>query len=84
MLIAGVATGGTEGYIYVRAEYPLAVKRLQVAIDKATEAGLLGDDIMGSGFASTSTSTGAQARSSAARAAPLTASIEGKRGACPA
>ena len=50
MMIAGVATGATEGYIYVRAEYPLAVKRLQVAIDKAAAAGLLGDDIMGSGF----------------------------------
>ena len=50
MMIAGVATGATEGYIYVRAEYPLAVKRLQTAIEKATEVGLLGDDIMGSGF----------------------------------
>ena len=50
MMIAGVATGAHEGYIYVRAEYPLAVKRLQTAIDRATETGLLGDDIMGSGF----------------------------------
>ena len=50
MMIAGVATGAAEGYIYVRAEYPLAVKRLQTAIERATEVGLLGDDIMGSGF----------------------------------
>ena len=50
MMIAGVATGATEGYIYVRAEYPLAVERLQVAIDKATQLGLLGDNIMDSGF----------------------------------
>ena len=50
MMIAGVATGATQGYIYVRAEYPLAVERLQVAIDKATRLGLLGDNIMDSGF----------------------------------
>ncbi|HAZ67634.1 MAG TPA: NADH-quinone oxidoreductase subunit F, partial [Oscillibacter sp.] len=39
-----------EGYIYVRAEYPLAVSRLKAAIAKAQELGLLGDDILGSGF----------------------------------
>ena len=50
MLIAGIATGATEGYIYVRAEYPLAVKRLRTAIAKAEEMGLLGDNIMGSDF----------------------------------
>lgn len=42
MAICGYATGATEGYIYVRAEYPIAVKRLQIAIDSARELGLLG------------------------------------------
>ena len=50
MMIAGRAAGSDEGYIYVRAEYPLAVRRLYTAIAKAEEAGLLGDDILGSGF----------------------------------
>ena len=50
MAIAGYAVGADEGYIYVRAEYPIAVKRLQIAIDKATECGLLGDNIFGAGF----------------------------------
>ena len=50
MTICGYATGATEGYIYVRAEYPIAVKRLQIAIDQAKEMGLLGKDIFGSGF----------------------------------
>ena len=49
MIIAGVAVGATEGYIYVRAEYPLAVKRLQRAIEEAERYGILGDDILGSG-----------------------------------
>ena len=50
MTICGYATGATEGYIYVRAEYPIAVKRLQIAIDQAKEMGLLGKNIFGSGF----------------------------------
>ena len=50
MTIAGYAIGATEGYIYVRAEYPIAVSRLQIAIDQAREYGLLGKDIFGSGF----------------------------------
>ncbi len=50
MTIAGYAIGATEGYVYVRAEYPIAVKRLQKAIDDAREYGLLGKDIFGSGF----------------------------------
>lgn len=48
--ICGYATGATEGYIYVRAEYPIAVKRLQIAIDEARELGLLGKNIFDSGF----------------------------------
>ncbi len=50
MAIAGYAVGTSHGYIYVRAEYPLAVKRLQIAIDQAKSLGLLGDNILGSGF----------------------------------
>lgn len=50
MAIAGYAIGANEGEIYIRAEYPLAVHRLRVAIEQATEMGVLGDNIMGSGF----------------------------------
>ena len=50
MAIAGYAIGASEGYVYVRAEYPIAVKRLQIAIDQAKEYGLLGDNIFGTGF----------------------------------
>lgn len=50
MAIAGYAIGSQQGYIYVRAEYPIAVKRLRIAIDQAREAGLLGKDIFGTGF----------------------------------
>ena len=50
MIIAGYAIGASNGYIYIRAEYPLAIHRLQVAIKQATEMGLLGKDILGSGF----------------------------------
>ena len=49
MAIAGYAIGASQGYIYVRAEYPLAIKRLKIAIEQATELGLLGTDIAGSG-----------------------------------
>ncbi len=50
MAICGYATGATEGYVYVRAEYPIAVARLQIAINQAKKLGLLGKDIFGSGF----------------------------------
>ncbi|MBM7854794.1 NADH-quinone oxidoreductase subunit F [Desulfohalotomaculum tongense] len=50
MAICGFATGSHEGYIYVRAEYPLAIKRLKIAIAQAEEYGLLGDNILNSGF----------------------------------
>ena len=50
MAIAGYAIGATQGYIYVRAEYPIAVERLEIAIAQARELGLLGDDIFGTGF----------------------------------
>ncbi len=50
MAIAGYAIGSDQGYIYVRAEYPIAVKRLEIAIRQAREYGLLGKDIFGTGF----------------------------------
>ncbi|HCA69155.1 MAG TPA: NADH-quinone oxidoreductase subunit F, partial [Lachnospiraceae bacterium] len=50
MTIAGFAIGASQGYIYVRAEYPIAVKRLQIAIDQAREYGLLGKNIFNTGF----------------------------------
>ena len=50
MTIAGYAIGASQGYIYVSAEYPIAVQRLKIAIDQAREMELLGDDIFGSGF----------------------------------
>ena len=50
MMIAAVACGATEGYIYVRAEYPIAVQRLRIAIEQAREMELLGKDIFGTGF----------------------------------
>ena len=50
MAIAGYVIGADQGYVYVRAEYPIAVKRLTIAINQAREAGLLGKNIFGSGF----------------------------------
>ncbi len=50
MVIAGYAIGAQNGYFYVRAEYPIAVNRLRIAIKQAEEIGLLGDDILGTGF----------------------------------
>ncbi|MCL2865305.1 MAG: NADH-quinone oxidoreductase subunit NuoF [Lachnospiraceae bacterium] len=50
MAIAGYTIGAHQGYVYIRAEYPIAVDRLQIAIDQAREYGLLGKDIFGSGF----------------------------------
>ena len=50
MIIAGYAIGASNGYFYVRAEYPVAVNRLKIAIKQMEEKGLLGDNIMGSGF----------------------------------
>ncbi len=50
MMIAGFAVGANKGYIYVRAEYPIAVKRFQIAIDQAREYGILGKNIWNSGF----------------------------------
>ena len=80
MTIAGYAIGADEGYIYVRAEYPIAIHRLQIAIDQARAAGLLGKDIFGSGFDfDISLRFGAGAFVCGEETALMT-SIEGKRG----
>jgi NADH-quinone oxidoreductase subunit F len=50
MMICGYAIGADQGYIYVRAEYPLAIERLSIAIEQARESGLLGKNILGTGF----------------------------------
>ncbi|MGN0478954.1 MAG: NADH-quinone oxidoreductase subunit NuoF [Hominenteromicrobium sp.] len=80
MTIAGYAIGATQGYIYIRAEYPIAVKRLQIAINQAREYGLLGKNIFDSGFDfDIELRLGAGAFVCGEETALMT-SIEGKRG----
>ena len=80
MAIAGYAIGANQGYVYVRAEYPIAVNRLQIAIDQAKEYGLLGKDIFGTGFDfDLEIRLGAGAFVCGEETALMT-SIEGKRG----
>ena len=80
MAIAAYAIGATEGYIYIRAEYPLAVKRLRIALKQAEEKGFLGESILGSGFSfNVHVKEGAGAFVCGEETA-LMASIEGKRG----
>lgn len=80
MAIAGFAIGATQGYVYIRAEYPIAVKRLQIAIDQAKEYGLLGKNIFGSNFNfDLEIRLGAGAFVCGEETALMT-SIEGKRG----
>ncbi|MDO5293729.1 MAG: NADH-quinone oxidoreductase subunit NuoF [bacterium] len=80
MAIAGYAIGANQGYIYVRAEYPIAVKRLKIAINQAREYGLLGNDIFSSGFNfDIGLRLGAGAFVCGEETALMT-SIEGKRG----
>ena len=80
MMIAGYAIGATEGYFYVRAEYPIAVNRLKNAIKQMNEAGILGENIMGSGFSfQAHIRLGAGAFVCGEETALLN-SIEGKRG----
>ena len=80
MMIAGRAAGSDEGYIYVRAEYPLAVKRLRMAIAKAEEAGLLGENILGSGFSFWININRGAGAFVCGEGSALTAAIEGRRG----
>src|SRR5699024_7191293 len=80
MTIAGYAIGANQGYIYIRAENPIAVKRLQIAIDQAREYGLLGKNIFDSGFDfDIDIRLGAGAFVCGEETALMT-SIEGKRG----
>jgi NADP-reducing hydrogenase subunit HndC len=80
MLIAGFLAGANKGFFYIRAEYPLAIQRVQKAIDDATKYGLLGEDILGSGFSfSVEIRLGAGAFVCGEETA-LIASVEGKRG----
>ena len=80
MAIAGYAIGASQGYIYVRAEYPIAVSRLEIAIRQAREYGLLGNDIFGTGFNfDIGLRLGAGAFVCGEETALMT-SIEGKRG----
>lgn len=80
MMIAGYAIGADEGYVYVRAEYPLAVKRLKKAVIDAEKTGLLGENIMGTGFSfKVNIKEGAGAFVCGEETA-LIASIEGERG----
>lgn len=80
MMIAGVACGASEGYIYVRAEYPLAVERLRNAIAQAEEIGLLGDNILGTDFSFRLHINRGAGAFVCGEGSALTASIEGKRG----
>ena len=80
MMIAGLAVGSDQGYIYVRAEYPLAVQRLKTAIEKAEEYGLLGDNIMGSDFSFRIHVNMGAGAFVCGEGSALTASIEGNRG----
>ena len=80
MMIAGYAIGATEGYFYVRAEYPIAVNRLQLAIDQMTEMGILGNNILGSDFSFMAHIRLGAGAFVCGEETALIASIEGKRG----
>ncbi len=80
MMIAGIATGAEDGYIYVRAEYPMAVNRLKNAIAQAEEYGLLGENILGTGFNFRMHINRGAGAFVCGEGSALTASIEGKRG----
>ena len=80
MLIAAYAVGAQEGYIYVRAEYPLAIERLKLAIAQAEEAGFLGDNILGTDFSFHLHINRGAGAFVCGEGSALTASIEGKRG----
>jgi NADH-quinone oxidoreductase subunit F len=80
MMIAGLACGAPEGYIYVRAEYPVAVERLKMAIAQTTELGLLGDNILGTDFCFHLHINRGAGAFVCGEGSALTASIEGRRG----
>ena len=80
MMIAAYAVGAQEGYIYVRAEYPLAISRLKNAIEQAEAAGLLGDNILGTDFSFHLHINRGAGAFVCGEGSALTASIEGNRG----
>ena len=80
MMIAGYAVGAANGYIYVRAEYPLAIERLKTAISQAEAIGLLGDNILGTNFSFHLHINRGAGAFVCGEGSALTASIEGKRG----
>ena len=80
MMIAAYAVGAQEGYIYVRAEYPLAISRLKLAIEQAEAAGLLGENIMGTDFSFQLHINRGAGAFVCGEGSALTASIEGIRG----
>ena len=80
MMIAAYAVGADEGYIYVRAEYPLAISRLKLAIKQAEERGLLGDNILGTSFSFRLHINRGAGAFVCGEGSALTASIEGNRG----
>lgn len=80
MMIAGIACGAQEGYIYVRAEYPLAVSRLNNAIKQAREYGILGENVLGTNFSFDLKINRGAGAFVCGEGSALTASIEGKRG----
>ena len=80
MIIGAYAIGSNEGYVYVRHEYPLAVKNLTIAIEAATEYGLLGDNILGSGFSFNVKVSRGGGAFICGESTALMASLEGKTG----
>ncbi len=80
MIIAGYAAGAKEGYIYVRAEYPLAVQRLDMAIEQARTEGILGENILGTDFSFDIHIVKGAGAFVCGEGSALTTSIEGNRG----
>ncbi|MFC1897293.1 NADH-ubiquinone oxidoreductase-F iron-sulfur binding region domain-containing protein [Chloroflexota bacterium] len=80
MLIGAYAIGATQGYIYCRAEYPLAIERLEIALEQMKEYGLLGDNICGSGFSFQIKIMQGAGAFVCGETSALVASLEGKRG----
>ena len=79
MIIAGYAMGAQKGYIYIRAEYPLAIERIKKALRQGEEIGILGDNILGSGFCFQIGITEGAGAFVSGEATALVAAIEGKR-----
>ncbi|TET87661.1 MAG: NADH-quinone oxidoreductase subunit F, partial [Dehalococcoidia bacterium] len=79
MIIAGYAIGAKQGYIYVRAEYPLAIERVQVALSQVEEIGFLGDNILDSGFGFHIEVAGGAGAFVSGEATALVAAMEGRR-----